>query len=144
MFIERFETRHFRTHKPVLDTLKKEKLIFLDRTTNSDPRRGRADAVELAFAPARSRQDAEKQVTKIITSRARLDRRHGASELPKLRRIRIRMYLDRVDRFERQLNCGRACNRIRNIQARNKNATLAGPSAFDVQIAVRTTNNAGQ
>src|SRR6185503_12101809 len=89
MLCERFQTRYICPHKSIFDALKEEQLVFLDRTTDSDSRRRGADAVELSIAPARSRQHAKKQVTKIVTSRARLDRRHRTSKLSKLRRVRI-------------------------------------------------------
>src|SRR5690242_3358772 len=142
VLVERLETRHFGPHKSIFDTLKKEELVFLDRTPHCDARRGGADAVDLAVAEARSRQDAEKQVTKIVTTRARLDRRHGASELSKLRRIRIRMHLHRVDGLDRQLDRGCARHRIRNVQTRNQNAALRRSRAFDVQVSIRTTHDA--
>src|ERR1044071_3364837 len=61
MFVELFETRDVGPHKSILDTLKKEKLVFDNRTTDSNPRCRGADAVDPTVAEARSRQHAEKQ-----------------------------------------------------------------------------------
>src|SRR5689334_20074634 len=55
-FVECFEVRNLVAHEAILDTLKKEELVFLDRTAHRDAWRGRADAEDLAVAPARPRE----------------------------------------------------------------------------------------
>src|SRR5689334_6795544 len=56
VFVQRFEAWHVVAHEAILDALKEEELVFLDRAADSDARSGRADAVDFAVPPARTRE----------------------------------------------------------------------------------------
>src|SRR5262245_40649114 len=128
--MEIFETGNVIAYETIFQTLKEEQFVFFDGTADRDARRGGLDAEKVTVADAWPGQRSGHQVSQLVTAGPGFDGGNRAGELAVFGRVRIRIDVNGLDRFQGQLDRGITGHRVSHVQTRHQDAALVRPRAF--------------